>query len=152
MFMFWGECFGRHQVSMIWNAIPLCLMWFILREINVQTSKSINLSMAKLKMLFWDHFMIGWQRLGASGFYHLSTHTACYSTNFYFSWSFQSHLQFHFLLYAAFFGVNIIIICCFSNCIWRFMKCWPHTNFILNGLVSLNVVNRWIQWHHFFGG
>ena len=46
----WG--LGRYCATVIWGAIPLCLMWTILREQNQGTFEAVELSNVELKSIF----------------------------------------------------------------------------------------------------
>ncbi len=48
----WFNCFGKHN-CLVWNLVPLCLMWTVWRECNSCIFDDVDLSITKLEELFF---------------------------------------------------------------------------------------------------
>jgi hypothetical protein len=52
MFACWLGKMGKHQVHIIWRAVPHCLMWCLWKERNRRIFEGCEQTVAKLKLLF----------------------------------------------------------------------------------------------------
>jgi hypothetical protein len=55
----WKGCFARRGKGVIWNAVPLCLMWLIWKERNQRAFEGLERSSTELKM-FLLRAMFDW--------------------------------------------------------------------------------------------
>jgi hypothetical protein len=67
---YWQGGLGRQRNSLIWKAIPHCLMWCLWRERNLRSFEDLEMSHTDLKMLFFTT-LIEW--LNATGCYSFSS-------------------------------------------------------------------------------
>jgi hypothetical protein len=51
LFTCWNVSFGNHCNASIWNIIPLCIMWCILREHNEHSFEDCEKTTSELKLL-----------------------------------------------------------------------------------------------------
>jgi hypothetical protein len=66
----WQGGLGRQRNSLIWKAIPHCIMWCLWRERNLRSFEDLEMSHPALKMLFF-RTLIEW--LNATGCYSFSS-------------------------------------------------------------------------------
>jgi hypothetical protein len=66
----WQGGLGRQRNSLIWKAIPHCIMWCLWRERNLRSFEDLEMSHPTLKMLFF-RTLIEW--LNATGCYSFSS-------------------------------------------------------------------------------
>ena len=66
----WQGGLGRQRNSLIWKAIPHCLMWCLWRKRNLRSFEDLEMSFPALKLLFF-RTLIEW--LNATGCYSFSS-------------------------------------------------------------------------------
>jgi hypothetical protein len=66
----WQKGLGRHQHSLIWKAIPHCLMWCLWRECNMRSSEDTEMGIPDLKLLLFQT-LFDW--MNATGLFSFSS-------------------------------------------------------------------------------